>query len=60
MPSPLYYFTHHNIYPEVPKGCALQNKELATLFQHANDDTIISTYKGHKHVPSPPGQPREQ
>jgi hypothetical protein len=38
----LYYFTHHNIYPEVPKSCVLQNKGLATLFQHANDDAIIS------------------
>jgi hypothetical protein len=27
--STLYYFTHHNIYPEVPKGCTLQNKGLA-------------------------------
>jgi hypothetical protein len=57
--STLHYFTHHNIYPEVPKGYILQNKGLATLFQHANDDAIIGMYKGCKHVPSPPGQPRE-
>jgi hypothetical protein len=57
--STLHYFTH-NIYPEVPKGCTLQNKGLARLFQHANHDVVISMYKGHKHVPSPPGQPREQ
>jgi hypothetical protein len=24
--STLHYFTHHNIYLEVPKGCALQTK----------------------------------
>jgi hypothetical protein len=41
--STLHYFTHHDIYAEVPKGCTLQNKGLATLFQHANDDAIIST-----------------
>jgi hypothetical protein len=57
--STLHYFTHHNIYPEVPKGYVLQNKGLATLFQYANDDAIISMYKGHECVPSPPGQPRE-
>jgi hypothetical protein len=45
--STLHYFTH-NIYPEVLKGCTFQNKGLATLFQHANDDAIISTYKGHE------------
>jgi hypothetical protein len=56
--STLHYFTH-NIYPEVPKGCTLQNKELATLFQHANHDAIISIYKGHGRVLFPPGQPRE-
>jgi hypothetical protein len=50
----LHYFTHHN-YPEVPKGCMLQNKGLATLFQHANDDAIIGMYKECEHVPSPPG-----
>jgi hypothetical protein len=41
------------------KGCTLQNKGLAALFQHANDDAIIGTYKGCERVPSPPGQPRE-
>jgi hypothetical protein len=44
--STLHYFTHHNIYPGVPKGCVLSNKGLATLFQHANDDAIISIYRG--------------
>jgi hypothetical protein len=58
--STLHYFTHHNIYPEVPKGCMLQNKGLAILLQHANDDTFISTYKGCECVPSSLGQPREQ